>query len=461
VLDSIERTAWRVPLPTRRLFQTLALVAAGALVVSGLVAGWVAARNASTLADAREQGLGLATAVTDFRTNLAEADALAAETLISGGLEDPATRALYDRHVLAASVALTDAGLVATDDDRDAIRAMGDGLVRYAGLVEASRANSRQGYPVGAAYLAQARTIANDELVPLAEQQRRVGEQRIARSANSVGGPVAALAVLVLAVALVVLVGCMVVVAGRTRRIAHPALLGAAVVAIGALALVTSNISAQSRELRRAATGDIEAYVAANAASSRLADLRVTEISAVAARGSGAPLYDQFRSDADELLAALADAPGDPGGIAQLYERVEAYVDAVSGDDGVAATDLGGDNQGAARLALSSEDGGSAGLYDRAATGQDPAGDGTAGGATGEGGDVEPGTPDGSAVGADGGAFDFGSAAGLVALEGDDLEARFDAAGAADTRPLGPIVLGVIAAALAGGGVLARGRRYR
>ena len=64
---------------------------------------------------------------------------------------------------------------------------MASGLVEYAGLVETSRANTRLGYPVGSAYLNQARDLANDDLVPRAERLRRVGEQRMAQAANSVG----------------------------------------------------------------------------------------------------------------------------------------------------------------------------------------------------------------------------------------------------------------------------------
>jgi hypothetical protein len=420
LLDRVERQAWRVPLSTRRLFVTLALVAASALVVSGLAAGWVAARNANTIADAREQGLDLATAVTDFRTRLAEADAGAAATLISGGLEDTDSRAAYDEDLLEASRALTDAGLVATDADHADISDMGDGLLAYAGLVETSRANSRQGYPVGAAYLDQARATANDTLVPLAEHRRRVGEQRIARAANSVGGPVSALAIVVLVAGLVVLVGCAVLVAGRTRRIAHPALLAATVVVIGALVVVTGGITAQSRELREAATGDIDAYVAANEASSALSDLRVTEISAVAARGSGAALYEQFGADADALATLLGDAPGDPAGLGELRDAVAQYR---AGVDEVAAADARGDNRGAADLAQSiSSDG--------------------------------PGSADAFVAATEVAAANVVSAAG-------DLRERFDAAADADVMPLVPVVLGLAAAALAAAGTLARGRRYR
>lgn len=414
LLDRVERTAWRVPLPTRRLFVTLALLAAGALAVSGLAAGWVANRNARVIADAREQGLDLATAVTDFHTSLTAADARAAGTLISGGLEDRQSREDYDSDVRAASEALTAAGLVATDADGEDLAVLTQGLADYAGLVEASRANARQGFPVAGSYLEQAHDLAQDQLVPTAEHLRREGERRMAKAANDVGGLVGGLAVVLLLAGLVVLVGCALVIAGRTRRIAHPALVAATLVAIGALVVVTLGIVSQGRELRRAASGDIDAYVAANSAASGLAGLRVTEIGAVAARGGGAAIYEEFDAGADALATDIADAPGDDQLLAELYDAVAGYTAAV---DEVRALDEAGDNRGAADLALT--------------TSQDA----------------------------------YRNAAGIaetgVDNEVGELRDRFDAAEAAGVHPAVPVLLGGVAALLAAAGTLARGRRYR
>jgi hypothetical protein len=414
LLDRVERTAWRVPLPTRRLFVTLALVAAGALALSGLAAGWVANRNAIVIADAREQGLDLATAVSDFDTSLTAADARAAGTRISGGLADRTTRALYDEDLDAASQALIDAGLVATDADREDLATLNEGLADYAGLVESSRANARQGFPVAGAYLDQAHGLAQDELVPTAARLRREGERRMAEAVNSVGGPIGALAVVLLVGGLVVLVACSVVVAGRTRRVAHPALLVATVVAVGALVVVTGGIFSQVRELRQAATGDVEAYVAANTAAGDLAGLRVTEINAVAARGGGAAVYEDFATQAQALATSLGEAPGDEVAIAELQGAVDVYTEAVGE---VQTTDESGDNRAAADLALSS----SATAYEAA--------DEVAG--------------------------------ANVEREVDELRDRFDAAEAAGVAPAVPVVLGLVAALLAAAGTLARGRRYR
>ena len=398
------------------------MLAGAALVLSSVAAAAVAARNADTIADARDNGLGMAQAATNFRTHLANADALAAGTLITGGLETTAQRAAYDEQVLLASEALTQAGLAATDDDEELVNALSDGLVRYAGLVETSRANSRQGFPVGAAYLDQARSEANDVLAPQAEQLRREGEQRMARAANSVGGLLGGVAVLLLIVGIVILVGCGAVVAGRTRRFAHPALLLAGVAAIAALVIVTGGIVAQGNELRRAATGDIDRYVQANENANALSDLRVTEIDAVAAKGGGAPIYEDFADDAAELEGAdgmSAQSPSDPGTTG--FTALTAYAEAVVGDDATSVRELditAGKNVDAAE---STREGASKEAYDSANS----------------------------------------VLTGFVTDADGALDDRLGAAADANVNPLLPLLLGGLAAGLAVAGILARGRKYR
>ena len=129
-------------------------------------------------------------------------------------------------------------------------------------------------------------------------------------AANSVGGPVGALAIAVLVSPSPALVVSAAVIAGRTRRLTHPALLGATVVVARGARCGHRRHRAQSRELRAGGTTDIEAYVDANEAAFSVSNLRVTEICAVAARGSGAPLYEQFVHRAADLLDSLDEDAG-------------------------------------------------------------------------------------------------------------------------------------------------------
>ena len=304
-LETIEELAWRIPLPSHRLFLALAIGLALLIGGAGLASAAVASRNATIIDDVRGSGLGIAGSATAFRTSLAAADADAAATLLSGGLEDADRRASYDANLLEASRALTRAALVATDEDEEDIAALADGLVRYAGLVETSRANSRQGFPVGSAYLTQARALARDDLAPRAERLRRSGEQRIARAANSVGGPIGVQAVVVLTIALLGVLAGGAVMAGRTRRMLHPALVAAGGLVVASLFIAGGSLATQSAELRSAATGTLDAVINANDASFALSRLRVTEISS--GRGT------RQRSSALRPVSDRRDCPAGAG----------------------------------------------------------------------------------------------------------------------------------------------------
>jgi hypothetical protein len=409
--EVLERLAWRVPLSTRRLFVTMTAALVILLVGSGVVAAWAVSRNASTIDSARSSGLGIARAATQFRSSLASADADAAATLISGGLEEPERRAHYDASLVEASRALTGAALVARGGDADDIGALADGLVVYSGLVETSRANSRQGFPVGSAYLSQARTMAQAELVPRAERLRRTGEQRIARAANSVSGPVVGFAIGFMLFAIVGLAIGSAVAAGRTRRLVHPGLVAAMAALIVMGVIVTSSLLTQRRELLAAATADKGAYLAANDSAFTLSNLRVNEIGAVAARGSGAPLFKQFHVDADSLVQRLSDR----GDESDLLTTLRTYV---SGVDQVEALDQGGDNRAASTAALT----GASGVGYEAARER---------------------------------------AASDVAATANRLGERFDAASRSDVQSWLPTGLCLLGAAFAAAAMLARARRYR
>ena len=408
VLDAIERRAWRIRLPTRRLIVVLASATAGAVIVASLTAAWVAARNNDTIHDARVQGLGVASAATEFRTSLAAADAEASGSLIAGGISVPEPEKDYAAHLDDAAEALSAAALAGTSADRDDLRRLSSGLVEYTALVEEAQANSRQGFPVGATYMARAHRLATDDLVPTANHLRREGEQRVANAAKSVSGPIGALAIVLLVAAALAVVVASAVIAGRTRRMLHPALVAAAGVAVVSTLVMAYAITRQFTQLRDAATNEVDTYFETNDISYALAQLRVTELSAVAARGSGAPLYEQFH----EQGAALDDLLRDRSDLAGTVD------DYLAGEGAVEQADMAGNNRQAAQLALT----------DASATG-------------------------------------YQAAAQVVQDDvdqaGEALADRIEGAEAASISPLVPLALGALAAGLAAAGILYRGRRYR
>ena len=206
LLGKVERTAWRVPLPTRQLFVTLALVAAAALALSGLVAGWVANRNANTIDDAREQGLD--------SPPRSPTSAPTWRRPTHGGGHPDRRRPRVHREPgavrpgpLEASRALTDAGLVARAEDREDIRAMANGLVTYAGVVETSRANSASATRWGRRTSTRPGPGQRRPRAARRTTAARGASGVVAQASNSVGGPLSVLSILLLVAAVVVLAG--------------------------------------------------------------------------------------------------------------------------------------------------------------------------------------------------------------------------------------------------------------
>jgi hypothetical protein len=104
--------------------------------------------------------------------SLSDANATATTTFLVGGLEPASRRARYLQDVLAASDSLATLSreVGATASARTAVATVTRELPIYTGLVEAARANNRQGLPVGAAYLRQASDLLKRTILPAAGQ---------------------------------------------------------------------------------------------------------------------------------------------------------------------------------------------------------------------------------------------------------------------------------------------------
>ncbi len=113
--------------------------------------------------------------------SLSDANATATTTFLVGGLEPPARRARYLADVASASNSLASltrqVGTAA--GARDSVATIAAQLPIYAGLIEAARANSRQGLPVGAAYLRQASNLLDKTILPAAGRLYTIEAQRL------------------------------------------------------------------------------------------------------------------------------------------------------------------------------------------------------------------------------------------------------------------------------------------
>jgi hypothetical protein len=164
--------------PARLRFAAATLAATA--IVFGVVATTAATSRrdaARSVASSSEPQLVRAESV---YASLSDADATAATTFLTGGIEPAARRARYLADIQAASARLEELSRRAgtARDIRAAAAVLSTQLPVYTGLVEAARSNNRQGFPVGAAYLRRASELMRTRMLPAAEHLYVVEAQR-------------------------------------------------------------------------------------------------------------------------------------------------------------------------------------------------------------------------------------------------------------------------------------------
>lgn len=231
------------------------------------------------------------------------ADASAANSFLAGGIEPADQRARYLADLQQAQdqlVAVAAAG-GATAEATDAIRTISQASATYAGEVETARANNRQGFPVGAAYLRQATALMHGTIIPAAETLHQQSLVRLTAGYRAASGAVAAVEVVV--GALILLVGLVLAqrfLRRRTKRVLNAGLVVATVLSVALLAWTLIALLGEGSQV--------------NAAQNRaqalnvLAQARVTayraksdESFALLARGDGAAQYQDFNAAVGQL----------------------------------------------------------------------------------------------------------------------------------------------------------------
>jgi hypothetical protein len=195
----IEGLRARLTTTPGRLRLAAALVVAGAIVFGALAASAVSARRQAAHSVATDTEPLLVTAE-DLYASLSDADATAATTFLTGGLESLARRERYAGDVRTASGQLATLARQAggSAQTRAAVATLATQLPVYSGLIETARANNRQGFPVGAAYLRRASTLMREQLLPAARRLYEVEALRLNgdyRSGVSTGTLLAVIAV--------------------------------------------------------------------------------------------------------------------------------------------------------------------------------------------------------------------------------------------------------------------------
>ncbi|MFB6960793.1 hypothetical protein ACFCYB_28205 [Streptomyces sp. NPDC056309] len=147
----------------------------------GAVTALQATDRASAADDVLHRSQPLSSDAADIYRSLADANTMATSGYLAGLQETTATRERYEADVRTAAAKLVTAAANSAPGSPSAatITKLNELLPRYKGLVESARANNRQGFPVGGAYLRAANNTMQDEMLPAAEDLYQKENQRL------------------------------------------------------------------------------------------------------------------------------------------------------------------------------------------------------------------------------------------------------------------------------------------
>lgn len=266
--------------------------------------------------------------VQDIKVELLRADALATNAFLVGGLEPSEQRAAYDTAVAAASADIT-AAARAQPADEAVLTELGRLVVGYAGTMELARANNRQGFPVGAAYLADASTLLRTRGLALVDA---LVEANTARSHDSLASQHPWWLVTPGILGLAGLVWINQWVAQRFRRRVNVGV-GLAALAVALLTVAaTAAANAQSSENDTLQSGTFRTVVAGAHARGAANLAKSAESLRLIARGSGAAQEQAWQEQARSVTEHLKEAGASAGLVAEWTAYAQAHAALVAKD---------------------------------------------------------------------------------------------------------------------------------
>lgn len=355
-LDARACAAWlrRFATTTPGVVVSVAFAVVASCIAAGLVCGAQLNGRIGEHRAVLERSEPFAYSAQNLYAALSSADAAAAAAFLSGGIQTPAMREQYQQALAAAASALADASAGATDGNtRRQVAEISAQLATYTGLVETARANNLQKFPIGSAYLREASSLMQNQLLPGAERMYTSDMATVKQDQNDVGStPIAALVLLVLAL-VVIAAGSMVMFA-RTNRRFNVGLVAAAATVLLALAWVATATQLAANDIERARTENTAKFEQLAQARILAQRARTDETLQLIARGDITAGEKAFRDHVDGLQAALG-----PGQSA-VTDAVRAWV---ASHEKQVALYLGGDYRAAVAQAIGSDPAASAAQF--------------------------------------------------------------------------------------------------
>jgi hypothetical protein len=202
-------------------------------------------------------------------------------------------------------------------------------LAAYTGLVESARANNRQGFAIGSAYLREASTLMQTSLLPAAEKVYTGNLATVEEDQSAVGSlPIVSL--VLLALALVAIGAGSVVMYRRTNRQFNIGLVVAAATVILVIGWVVVATQLAAREIERSRTEGTARFEQLAQARILAQKARTEETLELIARSDISAAEKSFHGHLDELNKLLDAAPATTNDAVQKWitshqSQTEAY----------------------------------------------------------------------------------------------------------------------------------------
>ncbi|WP_369246654.1 hypothetical protein [Streptomyces sp. R41] len=176
-VDRLRAAATTEPGRLRIIGAVLALL----VVAFGAVTAWQMTERSAAADDVLHSSQPLSASAADIYRSLADANTAASSGFLAGGQETKASRDRYELDIKTAAAKLITAANSSEPGSPSAetISELNKLLPEYKGLIERARANNRQGYPLGGAYLRYANEKMQQQMLPKAKHLYERENQRL------------------------------------------------------------------------------------------------------------------------------------------------------------------------------------------------------------------------------------------------------------------------------------------
>ena len=258
-------------------------------IAFGLVVAAAAGTRSRAVDDVKTSESRLVRAV-DVSASLSDAHALAAFSFLVGGTEPARSRQLYKRKLRDAATGLSElaAEVGETPGSGPALRDITQRLTVYSGLIDSARANQRQGFPVGSAYLRKASREMREQMLPRAGALYEIQARGLIAAYRAGVSTSTWLAVILAGGAMLALLAAtQIYIARATRRIVNPPLALATVVLVGLMTWVVVAFAIEQHHLSKAQSDGSDPVELLTATSILASRAQANESVALSSRGGG------------------------------------------------------------------------------------------------------------------------------------------------------------------------------